>query len=103
LFFTLASRVNLSLLCRYPLLLKEITKGTPDTHADRAGLEEAKTQMGGLAKLVNETMRDYETVTAFGQNLTGFDDGILSLFVFHQVCNSRTFFWLCPGGCASSS
>lgn len=30
--------------------------GTPDTHADKAGLDNAMTLIQGLAKLVNETM-----------------------------------------------
>eukprot|EP00037_Helgoeca_nana_P003013 m.37519 g.37519 ORF g.37519 m.37519 type:complete len:958 (+) comp13110_c0_seq1:229-3102(+) len=81
--FRVLLNVPMQRVLKYPLLLKEIRKGTPDTHADKAGLNEAMIQLQGLAKLVNETMRDYETISAFGQNLKGFA-GIEALYEFHR-------------------
>mmetsp|Transcript_6705 Transcript_6705/g.17286 ORF Transcript_6705/g.17286 Transcript_6705/m.17286 type:complete len:987 (-) Transcript_6705:1216-4176(-) len=81
--FRVLLNVPMQRVLKYPLLLKEIRKGTPATHADKAGLDEAMVQLQGLAKLVNETMRDYETVVAFGQNLKGFG-GLTGLYQFHR-------------------
>eukprot|EP00041_Stephanoeca_diplocostata_P005059 m.55585 g.55585 ORF g.55585 m.55585 type:complete len:340 (+) comp15547_c0_seq6:481-1500(+) len=41
------------------------------------------TLIQGLAKLVNETMRDYENVRAVEQNLKGFS-GLSALYTFHR-------------------
>lgn len=58
-------------MLKYPLLLKEIRKGTPDSHADKENLNEAMVQMQGLAKVVNETMRTYENVQDIAANMKG--------------------------------
>lgn len=50
--FRVLLNVPMQRVLKYPLLLKEIRKGTPDTHADKAGLNEAMIQLQGLAKLV---------------------------------------------------
>lgn len=32
-------------ICRYPLFLKELMRGTPETHPDHADLEKARVQI----------------------------------------------------------
>ncbi|TPX37626.1 hypothetical protein SmJEL517_g00698 [Synchytrium microbalum] len=45
-------------LCKYPLLLKEILKYTPETRADHAALKLALEKMQGVVSLVNEGAKD---------------------------------------------
>ncbi|EGF79810.1 hypothetical protein BATDEDRAFT_89461 [Batrachochytrium dendrobatidis JAM81] len=47
-------------ICKYPLLLREIKKNTPDDHTDRDGLDKAIFQITGVVDFVNEKRRKVE-------------------------------------------
>ncbi|KAL6048045.1 DH domain-containing protein, variant 2 [Balamuthia mandrillaris] len=47
-------------VCKYPLLLKELLKHTPETHEDYADLVEAMTQVTNVVEHVNEFKRKAE-------------------------------------------
>ncbi|KAH6592593.1 hypothetical protein BASA50_007969 [Batrachochytrium salamandrivorans] len=47
-------------ICKYPLLLREIKKHTPDTHADSCGIDDAILKITGVVDYVNEKRRRAE-------------------------------------------
>lgn len=51
-------------LLKYPLLLGAIYSETPDTHGDKAALQEAKERIEEVARMVNEGRRRWEVVKA---------------------------------------
>ena len=71
--FRVLLNVPMQRVLKYSLLLREIVKGTPDEHADKDGLLDAKDVFSLLASLVNETLRTYENITAVSKSLTKYD------------------------------
>jgi hypothetical protein len=49
-------------ICKYPLLLKELHKGTPQSHADHDHIAKALTEMTAIVHNINATTRDAENV-----------------------------------------
>ena len=76
--FRVLLNVPMQRVLKYPLLLRELVKGTPDQHEDADGLDAAKEALAMLAKLVNETMRTYENILAVQKMLTGYDGAPLT-------------------------
>jgi len=83
--FRILLNVPMQRVLKYPLLIREIQKGTPDTHSDKENLNEAAVQIKGLAKLVNETMRNYENVEAVAKRLKNYTGPPLAQYhTFHK-------------------
>jgi guanine nucleotide exchange factor for Rho/Rac/Cdc42-like GTPase family protein len=47
-------------ILKYPLLLRELVKNTPDDHPDRLRLDEALAAMSDVAQSINEEKRNAE-------------------------------------------
>lgn len=74
--FRVMLNVPMQRILKYPLLLREIVRGTEKAtgeHADIAGLESAQAALGSLATLVNETMRHFENITQLSESLQKYD------------------------------
>lgn len=83
--FRVLLNVPLQRVLKYPLLLREIIKGTPDEHEDSEGLHQANDAIQQLARLVNETMRSYETVQAIAKAIEKYEGPPLeSFYPFHK-------------------
>lgn len=52
-------------VCKYPLLLKELLKNTPETHPDYADLNEAHEAMQNSCLKLNERKREVENMSHF--------------------------------------
>lgn len=47
-------------ICKYPLLVREIIKHTPEEHADYPLLQQTMAMLQAVAKQINQTKREYE-------------------------------------------
>uniref|UniRef100_A0A8C7Z7G5 Phosphatidylinositol-3,4,5-trisphosphate-dependent Rac exchange factor 1 n=1 Tax=Oryzias sinensis TaxID=183150 RepID=A0A8C7Z7G5_9TELE len=54
-------------ICKYPLLLKELLKRTPKSHADYPAVQEALQAMKAVCSNINETKRQMEKLEALEQ------------------------------------
>lgn len=54
--------VPMQRVLKYPLLLKELIKNTPETHPDKAALAQALAAVQDLAKFINDTKKDHDNL-----------------------------------------
>ncbi|EGD78927.1 hypothetical protein PTSG_11799 [Salpingoeca rosetta] len=54
--------VPMQRILKYPLLIKELIKHTPDSHPDKARLQDALRQVEELAKYINDTKQQYDNL-----------------------------------------
>eukprot|EP01147_Barroeca_monosierra_P010411 gene10411-2542_t len=54
--------VPMQRILKYPLLLKEVIKHTPDGHPDKSRLQDALKKVEELAKYINDKKKDYDNI-----------------------------------------
>ena len=70
-------------ILKYPLLLRELEKNTPENHPDKVTLAQAIVVMNGVAKEINEIKRRKDVVTKYKEE-SSFGDKISKLNI-HSV------------------
>lgn len=64
--------VPMQRILKYPLLLKELIKHTPEAHPDKARLIIAKEEVDALAKYINDTKKDFDNLKKMVASLKGY-------------------------------
>lgn len=59
--------VSFQRVLKYPLLLRDLNKNTPEVHEDHASVQNAYDAMDDVAKFINEYKRDMEQVSVIDQ------------------------------------
>lgn len=72
--------VPMQRVLRYPLLLNELIKSTPERHKDCPGLINAKAAADNLAEYINKTKSDHDTLMGMIAGLTGYKGPPLEQF-----------------------
>ena len=73
-------------ICRYPLMLKELLKHTPDSHGDKTTIESALGVMQDMAKQINEEKRYKEEILRLQQSFDSWPGKPLS-----ECCSQLVF------------
>ena len=73
-------------ICRYPLMLKELLKHTPDSHVDKNTIASALSVMQDMAKQINEEKRYKEEILRLQQSFDSWPGKPLS-----ECCSQLLF------------
>lgn len=91
--FRVMLNVPMQRILKYPLLLREIVRGTEKAegnHKDAEGLDKAQAALGSLATLVNESMRHFENIEQLSNSLQKYDGKpLLEFFPFYRHAAQR--------------
>ncbi|EGC28970.1 hypothetical protein DICPUDRAFT_159515 [Dictyostelium purpureum] len=64
-------------ICKYPLLIKEVIRFTPDDHPDRAPLEEVDKKISDIVQSINEakrTLEIFQKIVELQNSIDGLED-----------------------------
>jgi hypothetical protein len=64
--------VPMQRILKYPLLLKELIKHTPEAHPDKSKLIIAREEVEALAKYINDTKKDFDNMKKMVASLKGY-------------------------------
>ena len=96
--FSLKDLLNVPMqrILKYPLLLKELVKRTPEEHPDRPHLAEAKEAIDALAKYINEAKKQHDNLKSMTSSLRNYSGAPLSHY--GNLIKDGDLMYKCEGG-----